>query len=189
MKKLRATFVKSCPGLEYLPDDGLPEVAFIGRSNVGKSSLLNILTQGRDIARTSCRPGCTQYLNLYSAGGEFYLVDLPGYGYAKAPERLRRSWSNWINTYLEERQTLRGVVLLVDSRHPELESDAEMSEYLRARGRPYVIALTKSDKLKRGKLSQTSRTAGEMGPVIVVSSKTGAGVQELRKWLLKAIAV
>jgi GTP-binding protein len=188
MKRLPVRFVRSCPGSATLPDDGLPEIAFIGRSNVGKSSLLNRISEGRNVARTSSRPGCTQHLNLYSADGRFYIVDLPGYGYAKAPEKVRREWIGWINEYLADREALRGIVLLVDARHPDMETDANMASFLRSRGRPYVIALTKSDKLRSGQLAQAVRNADLFGPVIAVSATTGLGIPELGRWILLAVA-
>ena len=188
MAKLHIQFLKSCPGKTGLPDDGLPEIAFIGRSNVGKSSLINKLSSGSKVARTSSRPGCTQYINIYTTNRNFYIADLPGYGFAKAPERLRKQWIGWIGGYLRERQPLRGAVLLVDSRHPNLENDLSMARFLMEGGKPYIIALTKSDKLKRNKLAQSIRTAGEMGPVIPVSSVDGSGINELCKWLATATA-
>jgi len=188
LAKLHIEFLKSCPGKTGLPVDGLPEMAFIGRSNVGKSSLINRLNSGSKVARTSSRPGCTQYINIFTTNKNFYIADLPGYGFAKAPERLRRQWTEWIGWYLRERQTLRGTILLVDSRHPDLENDLSMARYLMEGGKPYIIALTKSDKLKRNKLAQSVRTAGEMGPVIPVSSVDGTGINELLKWLTTATA-
>ena len=188
MPALRITFMRSCPGPEQLPSDGLPEICLAGRSNVGKSSLLNKLAGERGVARTSARPGCTQFLNLYSADGNFYLVDLPGYGYARAPETERDRWTGWIAEYLMDRQPLRGVVLLVDARHPCLPNDMEMVDFLRERGRPYIIALTKSDKLKRGQLASAARKAQDMGPVIPVSSVTGDGIRQLKKWLFQAVS-
>lgn len=179
-------FLKSCPGRDGLPLDGLPEIAFIGRSNVGKSSLINRLAGGRKVARTSSRPGCTQYINIFTTDRGFYIADLPGYGYAKAPERLRSRWVDWIGWYLRERKPLRGTVLLVDARHPSLPNDASMAEYLREGGKPYLIALTKSDKLKRNALMNSVRAAGEMGPVVAVSSIDGSGIGELCKWIASA---
>lgn len=139
------------------------------------------------MARISARPGCTQYLNLYSVQDSLYFVDLPGYGYAKAPERERTKWTGWIARYLMERHPLRGVVLLVDARHPCLPNDMEMVEFLRERGRPYIVALTKSDKLARGKLASSARKAQDMGPVITVSSLTGMGLDQLKKWVFQAV--
>lgn len=188
MARLQIEFLKSCPGPPGLPTDGLPEVAFIGRSNVGKSSLINRLAGGKKVARTSSRPGCTQYINIFTTNRNFYIADLPGYGYAKAPEHLRSQWTDWIGWYLRERKPLRGTVLLVDARHPALESDLSMAEYLKEGGKPYIVALTKSDKLKRGKLAVSVRTAGELGPVIPVSSIDGSGMNELCRWIATATA-
>jgi GTP-binding protein len=187
MSSLDITFLRSCPGLEYLPRDGHPEICFAGRSNVGKSSLLNRLNGGHSIARTSSKPGCTQYLNLYSTKDSYYIVDLPGYGYARAPEKNRKEWTGWIASYLLDRVPLRGVVLLIDARHPCLPNDLEMIGFLKERGRPYIVALTKSDKLKRGKLASAVAKAQNMGPVIPVSSLTGTGMRELKKWIFQAV--
>jgi len=189
MPILRLEFLRSCPGPDQLPRDGRPEVAFAGRSNVGKSSLLNTINRGGGtVARISSRPGCTQFLNLYAASDRFYLVDMPGYGYARAPEDLRRRWVGWMLSYLNARETLRGVVLLVDARHPALPSDAGMAAMLRDRGRPYLIALTKADKLARGRLLEAVRTAEEMGPVVPVSSLTGMGTDGVCRWLFETVS-
>jgi len=187
MPSVEIEFLKSCPGPEHLPRDMLPEISFAGRSNVGKSSLINRLNNGHSVARTSSRPGCTQYLNLYSVSGRYYIVDLPGYGFARAPQKKRSEWTGWIASYLMDRVPLRGVVLLVDARHPCLPNDIEMTDFLRERGRPYIIALTKSDKLKRGKLAIAAGKAQDMGPVIPVSSVTGSGIKELKKWIFQAV--
>ena len=187
MSSLYVKFLRSCPGPEFLPRDGLPEICFAGRSNVGKSSLLNRLSGDHSVARTSSRPGCTQFLNLFSVSGNYYIVDLPGYGYARAPHKNRTEWSGWIDAYLMERVALRGVVLLIDARHPCLPNDMEMVNFLKERGRPYIIALTKSDKLKRGKLASSVAKAQNMGPVIPVSSITGSGLRELKKWIFQAV--
>lgn len=187
MASMKIEFLKSCPGPAALPLDRLPELSFAGRSNVGKSSLINRLNGGHSVARTSSRPGCTQYLNLYSVSGMFYIVDLPGYGFARAPRKNRTEWTGWIASYLMDRISLRGVVLLIDARHPCLPNDIEMVDFLKERGRPYIIALTKSDKLKRGKLASAVRKAQDMGPVIPVSSITGSGIKELKKWIFQAV--
>lgn len=186
MGRIQVEFLKSCPGMKHLPTDGLPEIALVGRSNVGKSSLLNRLAKGKNTARTSSKPGCTQFLNLYKTDKGYYLLDLPGYGYAKAPKKERKKWVDWIGEYIMERKPLRGIVLLVDARHPDMVADIEMAELLRELGRPYIIALTKADKLKRGKLTQAVHKAEEMGPVIPVSSVTGAGFDKLGSWLASA---
>lgn len=188
LAKLQIEFLKSCPGRKGLPEDGLPEIGFIGRSNVGKSSLINRLAGGKKVARTSSRPGCTQYINIFTTNKNFYIADLPGYGFAKAPGKLRSQWVDWIGWYLRERKPLRGTILLVDARHPDLENDRSMSEFLIEGGKPYIIALTKSDKLKRSKLAASVRKAGEMGPVIPVSSVDGSGMNELCGWLATATA-
>ncbi len=187
MASLDIKFVRSCPGSAHLPGDGRPEICFAGRSNVGKSSLLNRLSGNHSIARISSKPGCTQYLNLYSVSDSYYIIDLPGYGYARAPHKNRTEWSGWIATYLMDRVPLRGVVLLIDARHPCLPNDMEMVNFLKERGRPYIIALTKSDKLKRGKLASSAVKAQDMGPVVPVSSITGFGIQELKKWMFQAV--
>lgn len=171
-----------------MPENGLPEIAFIGRSNVGKSSLINRLAGGRKVARTSSRPGCTQYINIFATNRNYYIADLPGYGYAKAPERLRSQWMDWIGWYLRSRIPLRGSILLVDARHPGLENDLSMARFLMEGGKPYIIALTKSDKLKRSRLAVSVRKAEEMGPVIPVSSVEGSGIKELCSWIAQATA-
>ncbi len=187
MPSLDVKFLRSCPGSANLPRDGLPEICFAGRSNVGKSSLLNKLSGDHSVARTSSKPGCTQYLNLYSVSGSYYIIDLPGYGYARAPGKNRTEWTGWIAAYLMDRVPLRGVVLLIDARHPCLSNDMEMVSFLKERGRPYIIALTKSDKLKRGKLASSVVKAQDMGPVIPVSSITGFGIRELKKWMFQVV--
>lgn len=181
-------FLKSCPGGIGLPEDGLPEVAFTGRSNVGKSSLINCLAGGVQVARTSSSPGCTRFINIYTTNRGYYVADLPGYGYAKAPGGERSKWLDWMEDYLGHRRPLRGTVLLVDSRHPEMESDQGMAEFLRGSGKPYIVALTKSDKLGASKLSESRRKAEELGPVIPVSSVRGSGIKELLRWLVQVTA-
>ncbi len=188
MPGLELRFLKSCPGGIGLPDDGLPEVAFTGRSNVGKSSLINSLAGGVQVARTSSTPGCTRFINIYSTNHGYYIADLPGYGYARVPGADRVRWLSWMQEYLEGRRPLRGTVMLVDCRHPGLESDRIMAEFLRGCGKPYVVALTKSDKLGPARMAESRREAGELGPVIPVSSVKGTGIRELLRWLVQVTA-
>ncbi len=165
----------------------LPQVAFAGRSNVGKSSLINRLLgrTRRGVARVSASPGKTQALNFYEVNGSFYLVDLPGSGYARAPRAVREAWSVLVRRYLSDCEELRGVVYLVDSRHPPTAGDKDFIAYLAETGAPTLIALTKVDKLK-----SRVREAGIVGPVaqelgvseeqvVESSARTGEGADEL----------
>lgn len=145
----RTTFVKSVVDLEGRPSPRLPEVAFSGRSNVGKSSLLNTLLRRKRLAMTSARPGKTQTLNFYDVDGRCYFVDLPGYGYAKAPAALRRAWRPMMESYLKGSPDLRGVIQLLDARHPPSELDRRMLAFLEGTGIPMLMVLTKVDKLSR----------------------------------------
>ncbi len=169
---------------------GLPQIAFSGRSNVGKSSLINtVLGRTRTkIARVSATPGKTQALNFYRVNDRFFLVDLPGYGYARVPERLRQTWRSLIEWYLAEEGALCGVVHLVDPRHTPTEHDRTMVGYLGERGLPTLIVLTKMDKLKRGeRRGAFERAVRELGvdddQVVMFSSRTGEG----REMLLDAL--
>lgn len=181
-------FVGSVASVDQPPPSRLPQVAFAGRSNVGKSSLINRLLgrPRRKIARVSSSPGKTQTLNFYEVNGSFLLVDLPGSGYARAPAAVRDSWQQLVRGYLAGSEQLRGVVYLVDSRHPPTAGDREFVEYLAGTGAPTLIALTKVDKLKAG-----ARRRGLPAPavlddlgvseeqVVASSARTGEGAQEL----------
>lgn len=168
----------------------LPQVAFSGRSNVGKSSLINTLlrrTRSR-IAYVSSTPGKTQALNFYRVNDDFFLVDLPGYGYAKVPESTREAWAELIEWYLGESGQVKGVVHLVDSRHPPTKHDHRMVAYLAELGVPTLVVLTKIDKLKRNERSRSvARASQELGveesQLLPFSSKTGEG----RDTLLEAL--
>ncbi len=155
---------------------------------MGKSSLINALAGGGAVARTSSTPGCTRFINIYSTNRGYYIADLPGYGYARAPVSDRARWLVWMQDYLEGRRPLRGTVMLVDCRHPGLESDRAMAAILRGCGKPYVVALTKSDKLGPARLAGSRKEAGELGPVISVSSLKGTGIRELLNWLVQVTA-
>ena len=164
----------------------LPQVAFSGRSNVGKSSLINTLLRRtrRKIAHVSATPGKTQALNFYRVNEDFFLVDLPGYGYARVPQATREAWTELIEWYLGESGRVLGVVHLVDARHPPTKHDHRMIEYLADIGLPTLIVLTKIDKLKRQERERTvPRAAGALGvdetQILPFSSKTGEGRENL----------
>jgi GTP-binding protein len=191
-----ASFAGSAASAAQFPRDGLPEVAFLGRSNVGKSSLLNGLAGSRVLARVSSTPGRTQLLNFFrvelgAPAPDIYFVDLPGYGYAKVPEALRRSWGALVTRYLEGREPLVLCVFIVDARHDPTEGDAVLKAYLDERGLPYVLAANKADKLGRGQVEQRRRQL-EQGlgqyaeAVLPVSAATGAGLTELWKTIRQA---
>jgi GTP-binding protein len=148
-------FLTSANELHQLPPDQGAEVAFAGRSNAGKSSALNVITEQRNLARTSKTPGRTQLINFFELDEERRLVDLPGYGYAKVPERVKNHWQRVLSEYLRQRQCLRGLVLLMDIRHPFKEFDRQMLEWCQYQRMPVHILLTKADKLKRGPAGNT----------------------------------
>ena len=173
----------------------LPQVAFAGRSNVGKSSLINrILGRPRQkIARVSATPGKTQALNFYEVNGAFYLVDLPGSGYARAPGQVRDQWRALVESFLTTSPTLKGVVYLVDARHPPSRGDQEFVEHLARIGAPTLIAVTKVDKLKARQREQLSqRVVKPLGvtddQVVVGSSKTGEGMEELMEAMCEILS-
>lgn len=148
-------FLTSVQELKQLPHDEGIEVAFAGRSNSGKSSALNTLTRQKNLARTSKTPGRTQMINFFQVEPGYYLVDLPGYGYARVPEKVRRHWEYILQRYLSERRALRGLFLLMDIRHPLTELDRQMLNWCESRSLPCHILLTKADKLKYGATSAT----------------------------------
>ncbi len=145
----QAVFIKSAVKPRDFPPSQLPEVAFVGRSNVGKSSLINVLANRKALVRTSSTPGRTQLINFFDINGILTLVDLPGYGYAKAPPELRRQWGPMIETYLAGRENLRAVVLILDIRRTPSAGDMEMLGWLERYGIPPLIVLTKCDKLSK----------------------------------------
>lgn len=165
----------------------LPQIAFAGRSNVGKSSLINRVLgrPRRKVARVSASPGKTQALNFYAVNGTFFLVDLPGSGYARAPRSVRDSWRTLVRSYLGGSEHLRGVVYLVDARHPPTAGDHEFVEYLAEVGLPTLVALTKIDKLKASRRDESvvRRVAHQLGiaadQVLPTSARTGEGASEM----------
>ena len=171
-----------------LPAAGLPEVAFAGRSNVGKSSLVNALTGRRTLARVSHTPGRTQQLNFFDLGGRLQLVDLPGYGYAKVSKGKVRQWTQLLESYLRGRPTLRRLCLLIDARHGAMDSDRALATLLDQAAVTYQVVLTKIDKVTpveldrlRGSLAAELAGRGAAHPeIIATSSLSGAGIAELR---------
>ena len=189
-------FLKSAPELKFLPDQDAPEVAFAGRSNVGKSSLLNALTSRKGLARTSNTPGRTQELNFFDVGTplQLRLVDMPGYGFAEAPKDLVKRWRFLVNDYLRGRTALRRALVLVDARHGLKEVDREMMRMLDDAAVGYHLVLTKSDKVKPsalGSIYESTMVEAAKHPaahpaIFTTSSETGTGIAELRTAILEA---
>ena len=181
MKIPQAQFITSATQLENCPTfDGRPEFAVVGRSNVGKSSLINTLANQKGLAKTSRTPGRTQLINFFDFG-PFILVDLPGYGYAKVSHSQQAHWRRELSRFLRDRPTLQGVVHLMDARHPLQENDRQMREFLLSHEVPLLVVLTKVDDLKQGELVKNVRKVREetdQDPILF-SSKTGKGRKEL----------
>ncbi|MBW1730822.1 MAG: YihA family ribosome biogenesis GTP-binding protein [Deltaproteobacteria bacterium] len=182
---MQASFITSAFSPNEYPPADRPEIAFAGRSNVGKSSLLNTLANRRRLAVTSSRPGRTQSINFFSIGKDLYFVDLPGYGYAKVPLKIRKSWGKMVETYLRERPNLKGVVLLLDIRREPGSDDLNLLEWLRHYHIPALVVLTKSDKLSRHQtLTKANKIAQSLHDLIqekplLFSARTGLGKEEL----------
>jgi GTP-binding protein len=183
-------FVKGVTSIEALPDDGRPEIAFAGRSNVGKSSLLNALTGRKALARVSVTPGRTREINFFTLGlsGALYLVDMPGYGYAKAPKSAVKGWTRLIGDYLRGRRELKRVFLLIDARHGIKPNDRETMKLMDESAVSYQSVLTKADKPKTSELeaviakaeAELAKHPAAYPQVLVTSARTGSGIPELR---------
>ena len=182
MKITSAEFVKSAFNKSHWTDDGLPEIAFLGRSNVGKSSLLNSLLGRKGLARTSNTPGRTQSINYFLVNDQFYFVDLPGYGYAKVSKAMRADWGTMAREYLSDRNELVLSVQLIDSRHEPTPLDLQLNEWLIANDKPFIVVATKSDKLSNNELQKQMRVIGNTLPsskVIAYSSVSGKGKDDI----------
>ena len=191
MEFQNARFITSAPSLNECPEESLPEFCFAGRSNVGKSSLINKLTNKRRLARTSNTPGKTRQMNYYKIDESIFLVDLPGFGFAKAPKDERDRWGRDIQQYLMNRGTLRLILHLVDARHNPTKLDEEFFYWMAVNRQPFSVLMTKSDKLSKNKLTSSRRTVEkileEMNievPILECSAQTGAGISEIQSLIL-----
>jgi GTP-binding protein len=195
----QAVFIASVGKLSELPPEGVPELVFAGRSNVGKSSAINALVKRKRLAFFSKTPGRTQTINFYDLGGQARLVDLPGYGYARVPQSVRAQWDALVGGYLKGRASLAGVVVIMDARHPFMPHDLGMLEWVAPLGLPLLVLLAKADKLSRAERKAALALAqrrlaetGGLGEVLLFSSPSGEGVDEARavleRWLRARLA-
>jgi GTP-binding protein len=191
MKITSAEFIKSAFEESQWPQDALPEVAFLGRSNVGKSSLINSLLGVRGLARTSSTPGRTQALNFFLINRRFRFVDLPGYGYARAPRSVRETWGEMATDYLAKRASLVLSIQIVDARHDPSKLDLQLDEWLSAHAKPRVVVATKSDKLSQNELRKSLERTGRAlstTRIIAYSAQTGRGREALWHTIEEAIS-
>src|SRR4051794_13358201 len=182
MKILSAEFVKSAFDKRHWTLDGRPEIAFLGRSNVGKSSLINSLLQRKGLARTSNTPGRTQSINFFLINDSFYFVDLPGYGFARVSKAMRQDWGSMAEQYLSKREELSLSIQLVDARHDPTALDKQLNEWLTFNGRPFLTVATKADKLSKNQLQKQLNVIKKTlsgGTIIAYSSETGYGKDAL----------
>ncbi|MEJ5364139.1 MAG: ribosome biogenesis GTP-binding protein YihA/YsxC [Desulfosoma sp.] len=189
-----AVFVTSAVAPEGYPREDLPEVAFAGRSNVGKSSLINAILGRKKLVRTSATPGRTQTLNFFRINDAFFFVDLPGYGYAKVPQKVRDQWGPMVEKYLTSRSQLVGLVHIMDLRHPPTPDDVQLWNWLHTAGIPAVPVLTKADKVPRGRrqaqLHAAARILGvDPAAILVFSAVTREGVDALWRKILSWISM
>ncbi|MDT4955274.1 MAG: GTP-binding protein [Acidobacteriota bacterium] len=190
MKVVSAEFIKSVFVEEEWPKDEKPEIAFLGRSNVGKSSLINSLLGVKGLARTSSTPGRTQSLNFFVINNRFRFVDLPGYGYARVPKIIRASWGEMATNYLAKRMQLVLSIQIVDSRHEPTTLDLQLNEWLTTHAKPRIVVATKSDKLSNNELRKTLDRARQMldpERVIAYSAVTGKGRDEIWRTIEEAV--
>lgn len=191
MKILSAEFIISAAGTGQFPADRKPQIAFAGRSNVGKSSVINALLLRKNLVKTSATPGKTQLINFFIVNDSVYFVDLPGYGYARAPQAVIDTWAPMVEGYLKDSDQLSAVVALLDSRREPDERDIRLIEWLRQYRIPAIYALTKADKLNRreseGARRKILKYLDITSPLIITSARTGLGIRELRTEIVKRI--
>jgi GTP-binding protein len=190
MKITSAEFVKSAFERRHWTADGLPEIAFLGRSNVGKSSLINSLLQRKGLARTSNTPGRTQSINFFLINEEFYFADLPGYGFAKVSKSMRSDWGKMAEEYLSQRQELALSIQLVDSRHKPTALDVQLNEWLLYNAKKHIVVVTKADKLSRNDLQKALKIVRSELPkseLFTYSAQTGKGRDELWSEIQSAV--
>lgn len=184
-----AEFVTSAVGPKQYPTDGLPEIALSGRSNVGKSSMVNKFINRKNLAHTSSQPGKTQTMNYYRVNNNFYFVDLPGYGYAKVSHTEKEKWGRFIDEYLTKRKNLCGVIQLVDLRHPPSKDDVSMYDWLMHMNHDVLVVATKCDKLSKGQWQKQVKQikdglkARPGQQIIPFSAETGQGIEEIHAWV------
>lgn len=188
-------FITSATKLEECPPAGLPEVCFAGRSNVGKSSLINALLNKKNIARTSNVPGKTQQMNYYQVGEECFFVDLPGYGYAKVPKKERERWGKSIRKYLLDRESLRLILQVVDVRHDPSQLDEDFFYWMGMNEKPFAVVLSKADKISKNKVNQSKaqvrRIMKEMNievPILPYSASSRNGIDEIKALIAEFIS-
>ena len=184
-------FLQSVAGMRHFPDVGLPQVAVAGHSNVGKSSLLNALFGRKGLVKTSKNPGCTRLLNLFEVDATLMLVDLPGYGFARAPKSEQQRWASLIEGYLDGSPTLSLVLVLLDIRHGPKASDLQLIEWLNARGIRWLPVATKADKLsgneRSRRLREMTEAMGGMLAPLPTSAASGLGIEQLRRVIAQEI--
>jgi GTP-binding protein len=189
MKVTKAEFVISAVSPRQYPEGFQPEIVLAGRSNVGKSSLINKFVNRKNLARTSSQPGKTQTLNFYHINDSWFFVDLPGYGFARVSKDINSSWAKFINEYLDTRRQIMGIIQLVDVRHPPTQQDIDMHEWIIHQGVPSLVVATKADKISRGQWAKHSGIIkkelclSDNEELLLFSAETGLGLEKLQLWV------
>lgn len=195
MKISSSEFIISAVGPKQYPETGLPEIALVGRSNVGKSSLINNFLNRKNFARTSSKPGKTGQLNYYLINNSFYFVDLPGYGFAQVSKEVKAQWGKMIEGYLNNRREIRAVIQLVDMRHPPSKDDVTMHQWLLAKNVPTLVVATKADKISKGQWQKHLKQIKEglelpgIDVILPFSAETGVGREELHSLVAEILGI